>query len=130
MSHGSNLLPCCAVPDRRGGHSSLPLLGEEAWQPQNAAAAEWDVQEQAVVPAMESRGGAGGASWCDRLKSRAGLHSQITSKILSSFPDKGDFGAEKVEPGQVAALSTRPRCCCFRAAAEGEAEQCWKVGAP
>lgn len=82
------------------------------------------------VPAMESRGGAGGASWCDRLKSGAGLHSQITSKILSSFPDKGDFGAEKVEPGQVAALSTRPRCCYFRAAAEGEAEQCWKVGAP
>lgn len=129
MSHGSNLLPCCAVPDHRGGHLSLPLLCEEAWQPQNAAAAEWNVQEQAVVLAMESRGGAGGASWRDRLESRAGLHSQITfSKTLSSFPDKGDLGAEKVEPGQVAALSTRPRCCYFRAVAD--AEQCWKVGVP
>lgn len=82
-----------------------------------------------MVPAMESRGGAGGPSRHDRLKSGAGLHSQITfSKTLSSFPDKGDLRAEKVEPGRVAALSARPRCCYFRAAAAGEAKRAGKRG--
>lgn len=57
-----------------------------ALQPQQQQG--WDMLEQCQVmlPAMGSRGNPGGTNQRDCLKSKAGLHSQITySKILQQL---------------------------------------------